>query len=171
MKGSEVRGHLEESYDRWVNTMQTADDHLLLLNDESKGDQQRMGFRNYTFNFDSAAGIVYEVDVTKPKGQKVRIVSMADGTSFDPSRIDKVVMNSYRGNGGGDLLIKGAGIAKAEIESRIVYKSPLDLRHYIMEEIERQGNVRPQSNQNWRFVPEAWTAEAARRDRRLVFGE
>lgn len=171
MKGSEVRGHLEESYNRWVNTMQTADDHLLLLNDESKGDQQRMGFRNYTFNFDSAAGIVYEVDVTKPKGQKVRIVSMADGTPFDPSRIYKVVMNSYRGNGGGDLLIKGAGIAKAEIESRIVYKSPLDLRHYIMEEIKRQGNVRPQSNQNWRFVPEAWTAEAARRDRRLVFGE
>jgi 2',3'-cyclic-nucleotide 2'-phosphodiesterase/3'-nucleotidase len=169
MTGSEVRGHLEESYARWVNTMQGPDDHLLLLNDESQGDRQRMGFQNYTFNFDSAAGIDYEVDVTKPKGQKVRILRMSNGEPFQEDKIYKVVMNSYRGNGGGDLLIKGAGIAKADLDSRIVYQSPLDLRHYLMKEIERQGNVRPQPNNNWRFVPEEWTVPAAERDRKLVF--
>ncbi|MBP5340060.1 MAG: bifunctional metallophosphatase/5'-nucleotidase [Prevotella sp.] len=171
MRGKEVRGFLEESYDRWVDTMRGPEDHLLLLNDESQGDQQRMGFRNYTFNFDSAAGIVYVVDVSKPKGQKVRITSMADGTPFDENREYKVVMNSYRGNGGGDLLTKGAGIAKADIDARIVYQSPLDLRHYIMKEIERMGNVRPEPNNNWRFIPEEWTVPAAKRDRRLIFGE
>ena len=171
LTGREIKGHLEESYARWANTMTSADDHLLLLNDESKGDQQRMGFRNYTFNFDSAAGIDYEVDVTKPEGQKVRILRMSDGTPFDEQKTYKVVMNSYRGNGGGDLLIKGAGIPKEELGKRIIYQSPLDLRYYLMEEIEHQGSVRPEANSNWKFVPEEWTKPAAQRDRRLIFGE
>ena len=143
----------------------------MLLNDESQGDQQRMGFRNYTFNFDSAAGINYEVDVTKPEGQKVRIVSMADGTPFLPDREFKVVMNSYRGNGGGDLLTKGAGIPKTDIDSRIIYQSPLDLRHYIMQYIEQKGMVTPRPNNNWRFTPEEWTRPSAQRDRKLLFKE
>lgn len=171
MTGREVRDFLEESYARWVNTMRGPDDHLLLLNDESQGDQQRMGFRNYTFNFDSAAGINYEVDVTKPEGQKVRILSMADGTPFLPDREFKVVMNSYRGNGGGDLLTKGAGIEKADIDNRIIYQSPLDLRHYIMQYIEQKGMVTPRSNNNWRFTPEEWTRPSAQRDRKLLFKE
>ena len=170
MTGREVRGHLEESYDRWVNTMKSADDHLLLLNDESRGDQQSMGFRNYTFNFDSAAGIDYEVDVTKPDGQKVRILRMSDGQPFDENKTYSVVMNSYRGNGGGELLTKGAGIPKDQIGERIIYQSPLDLRHYLMEEIERMGTARPAPNHNWKFVPEEWTVPAAERDRKLVFG-
>ena len=171
MTGREVRDFLEESYARWVNTMHGPDDHLLLLNDESQGDQQRMGFRNYTFNFDSAAGINYEVDVTKPEGQKVRIVSMADGTPFLPDHEFKVVMNSYRGNGGGDLLTKGAGIEKADIDNRIIYQSPLDLRHYIMQYIEQKGMVTPRPNNNWRFTPEEWTRPSAQRDRKLLFKE
>ena len=171
LTGREIRGHLEESYSRWVNTMKNADDHLLLLNDESRGDQQRMGFRNYTFNFDSAAGIDYEVDVTKPYGQKVRILRMSNGEPFDEQKTYRVVMNSYRGNGGGELLTKGAGIAKKDIDARIVYQSPLDLRHYLMQEIERMGTVTPTPNSNWRFVPEEWTQPAAERDRKLVFGK
>ncbi len=171
LTGREIRGHLEESYSRWVNTMRSADDHLLLLNDESRGDQQRMGFRNYTFNFDSAAGIDYEVDVTKPDGQKVRILRMSNGEPFDEQKTYRVVMNSYRGNGGGELLTKGAGIAKEQIDERIIYQSPLDLRHYLMEEIERMGTVSPAPNHNWKFVPEEWTVPAGERDRKLVFNE
>ncbi len=171
MTGREIRNHLEESYDRWVNTMKTADDHLLLLNDQSKGDQQRYGFKNLTFNFDSAAGIDYIVDVTKPNGQKVKILKMSNGEPFSEDKTYKVVMNSYRGNGGGDLLTKGAGIAKEKLNERIIYQSPLDLRHYLTKEIERQGNVNPQPASNWKFVPEEWTVPAAQRDRKLIFGE
>ncbi len=171
MTGKEIRGHLEMSYGRWVNTMTGPGDHLLLLNDESRGDQQRMGFRNYTFNFDSAAGIDYEVDVTKPEGEKVRILRMSNGEPFDENRMYKVVMNSYRANGGGDLIIHGGGIAKEELANRIIYQSELDLRHYLMEEIERQGTVTPRAGKNWKFVPEKWAKAAAKRDRKLVFGD
>lgn len=171
MTGREIRGHLEESYDRWVNTMKSKDDHLLLLNSNSKGDQQRTGFQNYTFNFDSASGIDYEVDVTKLNGQKVSILRMSNGQPFEENKTYKVVMSSYRGNGGGDLLIKGAGIPKEQLNSRIVYQSPLDLRHYLTQEIEKLGNVRPKKANNWKFVPEEWTIPAAQRDYKLLFGE
>ena len=70
MTGEEIRKHLEMSYDLWVNTMKTPGDNLFLLANKAKNDMQRYGFKNLTFNFDSAAGIIYEVDVTKPNGQK-----------------------------------------------------------------------------------------------------
>lgn len=169
MTGSEIRRHLEMSYDLWVNTMHSADDHLLLLNDDTKGDQQRLGFKNFTFNFDSAAGIDYEVDVTKPDGEKVRILRMSNGEPFDEAKWYRVALNSYRANGGGELLTRGAGIPKDSLDSRIIYRSPLDQRHYLMEEIRRQGTISPRPNNNWRFVPEAWVRPAAQRDSLLLF--
>ena len=83
----------------------------------------------------------------------------------------RVVMNSYRGNGGGELLTKGAGIPHDELKNRIIYKSERDLRHYLMQEIEKKGTINPGANNNWRFVPEEWTTEAIKRDHRLLFGD
>ena len=169
LTGEEIRKHLEMSYDLWVNTMTSPDDHLLLLSESTYGDQQRLGFKNFSFNFDSAAGIDYEVDVTKPDGQKVRILRMSNGEPFDEARWYKVAVNSYRGNGGGELLTQGAGIPHDELDKRIIWRSKRDQRYYLMKEIERMGTVDPQPNQNWRFVPEEWVKPAAERDRQLLF--
>jgi len=170
MKGSELHRHLEMSYALWTNTMQSPDDHIMLLNDQAREDQQRAGFRNYTFNFDSAAGIDYEVDVTKPQGNKVNILRMSNGQPFSEERWYRVVMNSYRANGGGELLTLGAGIPMDSLERRIIYKSERDQRHYLTEEIKRMGKVSPKPNHNWRFVPEAWAKPAIERDRQHIFG-
>ncbi len=170
MTGKEVRNMLEMSYDLWVNTMQSPDDHIMLLTD-SWSDKQRMGFKNLTFNFDTAAGIDYEVDVTQPNGQKVHILRMSDGRPFDEKAWYKVAMNSYRGNGGGELLTRGAGIDKKDIPSRITYISQHDQRYYLTQMIERQGTVDALPLNNWRFVPEEWTKPAIERDRRLIFKE
>ncbi len=171
MTGEEVRKHLEMSYDQWVTTMKSPDDHIMLMDEYLKNDQQRYGFKNLAFNFDSAAGIIYEVDVTKPDGEKVRILSMADGTPFDESKWYKVVMNSYRGNGGGELLTRGAGIPHDELAKRRVYESEKDQRYYLTREIEKMGVISPKANNNWRFVPEEWTAPAIQRDMKLIYGE
>ena len=171
MTGEEIRRHLEFSYDMWTNTMKSPDDHALLLNDAATNDQQRTGFKYYTFNFDSASGIDYEVDLTKPDGQKVRILRMSNGEAFDTSKWYKVVMSSYRANGGGELLTKGAGIPSDSLESRVLYHTPLDLRHYLTEEIRRQGTIDPQPGHNWRFVPEEWAKPALERDRIKLFGK
>lgn len=171
MTGHEIRNYLEMSYDLWVNTMQSPDDHIMLLNEYAMKDRQRMGFKNLTFNFDSAAGIDYEVDVTKPDGQKVRILRFTDGRSFDESKWYRVAMNSYRGNGGGELLARGAGIPFDSIPSRIMFMSEYDQRHYLTQRIEREQNIKAKALNNWRFVPEVWTIPAIQRDRKLIFGE
>ena len=171
MTGQEIRNHLEMSYDLWVNTMQSPDDHIMLLNDEALNDKQRMGFRNMTFNFDSAAGIDYVVDVTKPDGQKVHILQFTDGRPFDEKAWYRVVMNSYRGNGGGELLTRGAGIPLDSIPSRIEYMSERDQRYYLTQIIERKGTVTAQPLNNWRFIPDAWVKPAIERDRKTIFGD
>ena len=170
LTGEEIRKHLEMSYDLWVNTMTSPDDHIMLISEQSWDDKQRCGFKNLAFNFDSAAGIDYEVDVTKPNGQKVRILRMSNGEPFDEKKTYKVALNSYRGNGGGELLTKGAGIDRDELPKRIIFESELDQRHYLMKEIEKAGVMNPQPNHNWRFVPEEWAQPAIERDRELLFG-
>ena len=171
MTGEEIHKYLEFSYSLWANTMTSPDDHALLLNDASKYDQQRTGFMNYTFNFDSAAGIDYVVDLTKPVGQKVNILQMTNGEPFDESKWYKVVMNSYRANGGGELLTRGAGIPQDSLESRVLFHTDMDQRHYLTEKIHEMGSVDPQPNHNWRFVPEAWVQPALERDYKQLFGK
>ena len=171
MTGEEIHKYLEFSYSLWANTMTSPDDHALLLNDASKYDQQRTGFMNYTFNFDSAAGIDYVVDLTKPAGQKVNILQMTNGEPFDESKWYKVVMNSYRANGGGELLTRGAGIPQDSLESRVLFHTDMDQRHYLTEKIHEMGSVDPQPNHNWRFVPEAWARPALERDYKQLFGK
>ena len=169
MTGEEVRKHLEMSYSLWTNTMQSADDHIMLLAPKAPGDNQREGFKNFTFNFDSAAGIDYVVDVTKPKGEKVRILQFSDGRPFNEKAWYKVAMNSYRGNGGGELLTLGAGIHKDSINNRIIYMSERDQRYYLTQKIEREGRVEVKSFNNWRFIPDAWARPAIERDRKQIF--
>lgn len=171
MTGEEVRKYLEMSYDLWVNTMTSPNDHIMKMNEHARYDNQRYGFENLAFNFDSAAGIDYVVDVTKPDGEKVKILQMSNGEPFDEQKTYNVVMNSYRGNGGGELLTKGAGIPHEEIKNRIIFESERDQRYYLMKEIERMGTISPKAHNNWKFVPEEWTKPAIERDRILLFGK
>jgi 2',3'-cyclic-nucleotide 2'-phosphodiesterase/3'-nucleotidase len=101
----------------------------------------------------------------------VHILQMSNGQPFDEKKWYKVAINSYRGNGGGELLTKGAGIPKDSLESRIIYRSPRDQRWYLMEAIKKMSTIDPKPNHNWKFVPEAWTKKAAERDRQLLFGK
>ena len=167
MTGAEIKNYLEMSYALWTNQMKSSEDHLLLF--DTKDNERNNGLKNSFFNFDSAAGIDYTVDVTKPEGQKINILKMSNGQPFEADKWYKVAVNSYRGNGGGELLTKGAGIPKAEIPSRIISRSELDQRYYLTEEIRKQGTINPKPNNNWRFIPENIVAPAIERDRELLF--
>lgn len=168
LTGKEIKNYLEMSYALWTARMSSPTDHLLLLNTE-EGERGR--FQNPTYNFDSAAGICYTVDVTKPQGEKIHILSMADGSSWKEDKTYKVAINSYRGNGGGDLLTKGAGIPKSELSNRIVYTTTKDLRYYLMKRIEELGELHPRPMNHWKFIPEEWVKVAIQKDRRIVFNQ
>lgn len=170
LSGKEIKGFLEMSYAIWTNRMKSPDDHLMLFKEPIEIGK-RVNFKNFSFNFDSAAGINYTVDVTKPEGEKITILSMADGTPFDLNKVYKVALNSYRGNGGGDLLTIGAGIPKEELTKRIIFATDKDLRYYLMQYIEQEKVLTPQAMHQWKFIPEEWTVPAAKKDYQLLFGE
>ena len=171
MSGREIKNYLEMSYDLWTNRMTNADDHLLLLKEvPGNGDDgARALFQNFSYNFDSAAGIRYTVDVTKPRGEKINILSMADGSAFDMDKDYSVAVNSYRGNGGGGLLTEGAGIPVEKLNDRIIKATDKDLRFYLMEYIKKTGAICPSTLDLWKFIPEEWTVPAAKRDYKLLF--
>lgn len=167
LTGKEIKGFLEESYAIWTNQMKSADDHVLLLTERKDGNGYT--FTNPSFNFDSAAGIIYTVDVTKPAGQKVSIQSLANGEPFDLNRTYRVALNSYRGNGGGELLTKGAGIPQDQLKDRIISATEKDLRYYMIQYIREKKTLSPQPLNQWKMIPEDWTEKAAERDARLLF--
>lgn len=165
LTGREVKDYLEMSYSQWTNQMKQKEDHLLLLTNDNSTLQY------HYHNFDSAAGIIYEVDVTQPIGKKISIKQMADGTPFNPSAKYMVVMNSYRANGGGRLLTEGARITHDTLLKRIEYTTTADLRFYLISYVEMNKKLNPQPLNQWKFVPESWADPAAIRDSNLLFGK
>lgn len=172
LSGKEIKDFLEASYYIWTNQMKSADDHLLWFKERAgEAATDRTAFQNYSFNFDSASGILYTVDVTKPKGEKITILSMADGTPFGMDKMYKVATNSYRGNGGGELLTKGSGIPQDELKDRILFSTDKDLRFYLMNYIEKKKTLNPRALNQWKFIPEEWAVPAAKRDYEVLFGK
>ncbi len=175
LSGSEIRKYLEFSYSGWLSTMKGPGDHLIKIRVDNAGNPVlKNGFAwlvNQPYNFDSAAGIDYIVDVSKPEGERVRIKSLSDGTPFDPMKIYKVAVNSYRGNGGGGHLTNGAGIAANEIPKRLIASTDKDLRYYILKYLESEKVVNPAASDNWKIIPENWASRAGKKDYRLLFGK
>lgn len=173
LTGQEVKDALEMSYALWTCMMKQPGDPLLRLRPASStaAVAERARFLYPSFNFDSAAGIIYTVDVTKPEGQKVTILSMADGSPFYLDKEYRVAVNSYRGNGGGELLTKGSGIPHDELKERIITSTDKDLRYYLMQYIGQQKEVTPKALNQWKFIPEEWVEETARKEYESLFGK
>lgn len=168
MTGREVRDYLEEAYRVRLSPDPAGSGHLLWFESDSptKADNR---LRNPAYNFDSAFGINYTVDITRPVGERVMIQSMADGSAFNPDSTYRVAVNSYRGNGGGDLMTKGARISREELPGRIVASTDLDLRYYMMKQVESRGEIVPDTTANWRFIPEPLAERLAATDADLLF--
>eukprot|EP01029_Cantina_marsupialis_P013110 TRINITY_DN2905_c0_g1_i1.p1 TRINITY_DN2905_c0_g1~~TRINITY_DN2905_c0_g1_i1.p1 ORF type:complete len:127 (+),score=13.13 TRINITY_DN2905_c0_g1_i1:1-381(+) len=123
------------------------------------------------FNYDSAEGIDYTVDISKPYGERINITGMSSGEKFDTNKTYRVALNSYRGNGGGNHLTDGSGLSKEELTSRLINSTTKDLRYYLMKWIEKKGTVDIQCNQNWTVLPEKWHATASKREYKLLYGK
>lgn len=172
MTGRELKNYLEESYAGWIRTMRSETDTF--LNFKACPERYQMPWerlRQPSYNFDSAAGILYTVDVSRPKGCRISILGLADGRAFHSDSVYRVAVNSYRGNGGGELLTQGAGIAREDLASRVEWSTDRDLRYYLMQEIRQMNVLRPQPLNHWRFVPEVWVEKAKKRDEIVLFGD
>ena len=174
MTGEEIRKYLEYSYDGWINTMKNGRDYLFRYRLDKEGkpalNNGRAFFRNQSYNFDSAAGINYTVDVSKPEGMRVNISSFTNGKPFNLDATYKVAVNSYRGNGGGSLITEGAGLTPEEARNSLIKSTDKDLRYYMMKYFEAEKTINPEKLNNWKFIPESWIKEAEQREYKLLFG-
>lgn len=168
MSGREIKNYLEESYRNWIVTMNPGDEHILMFASDTPSIANPT-LKNAAYNFDSAAGIRYTVDATRQPGERITILSMESGEPFDLNKTYKVAVNSYRGNGGGDLLTRGAGIFPDELSKRIVWATNRDLRYYLIEMIESIGSIAPNNVDNWRFVPREIVEPAINNDLKILF--
>ena len=125
MTGKQIKDYLEYSYKNWVNKS------------------------GPSYNWDSADGIRYEVSRKAPDGERVKILSMNDGTPFDLDKTYKVAMTSYRASGGGDLVREGAGIDPASL---VVVRKMKDIRSLIGDYIAAEKEIVPTVATNWKFV-------------------
>jgi 2',3'-cyclic-nucleotide 2'-phosphodiesterase / 3'-nucleotidase len=174
LSGEEIQKYLEYSYSAWLNTMKGPADFLLKL----RLGKDRMPvitegkawLKNQPYNFDSAAGINYTVDVSKPEGSRVIISGLTNGKPFEKNKMYKVAVNSYRGNGGGGHFTDGAGIAKNELRARMLSSTDRDLRYYILKYIEEKKTVDPVPMNNWKIIPDKWVKIATSREYPLLFG-
>jgi len=173
MSGKQVKDFLEYSYNMWLADPGT--DHVLRIiqRDDPRNNQKSWSFDKRSYNFDSAAGLVYTVDVTKPFGERVNIASMADGSKFSEDAEYTVAMTSYRANGGGGSLNEGAGIPKEEVESHIIHRYP-EIREFIYQYIEKNKNIDHALIADesvigeWHFVPVS-AVTAIDEDMKLLF--
>jgi 2',3'-cyclic-nucleotide 2'-phosphodiesterase / 3'-nucleotidase len=176
LTGEEVDNYLEYSFGNWFNEMKDSSDHLLIFKTKEDGSikySQRIGspeLEERYYNYSSAAGINYTVDVSKPAGDRVNIVELSNGTPFDFDKTFKVAINSYRGSGGGGHLTRGAAIPQDELSERIVASTNRDIRYILMQWIKEKKIIKPHIIGNWKIIPEEWWQKGKEKDYILLFG-
>jgi len=95
------------------------------------------------YNFDMAQGVTYELDLTKPFGQRIQSLRFK-GQPLSPTQKLRVVTNNYRVNGGGNFtMYKGVPV---------VYRSSEEVRELIIDWVERNKKIPTQADNNWRIV-------------------
>ncbi len=177
LTGREIKDAIEYSASLWFNTMTSKNSHLLLFKRNDKGHimvsrwNGKPMLANPYYDFNSAAGIRYTINLSKKPGDRVHIISMSNGMPFDLNKTYTVAINSYQGNGGGGTLTKGAKIPKNQLANHIIKSSQKDIRFMMMKWIEAKKVVTPESMNQWKLIPESWTIVAEKRDRSFLNGD
>lgn len=166
MSGRQIKDYLEYSYGRWIGG---EDGHILKLCSTELAGRRYWWPENFTYNFDSAAGLVYEVDVTAEFGSRVHIFSLYNGDSFDFEAEYSVALSSYRVSGGGGMFNAGAGIeVDRELEGMVAARYTF-VRDLLENYLRNGGDVMWDRCGKWKFVPEETALRGLGNDMRLLF--
>ncbi len=178
LTGKQIKGFMEVSYGDWFNTMKSMDDNLIAYKVGADGAivldtrSNLPATKVATYNYDSVAGVKYTVDVSKPAGERIAILSMDDGSAFDMGKTYSVAINSYRAMGGGGILERGAGISAADLLSMkyVTSATTRDLRIYLTQWFEKQkGAIPARTDNNWSIIPADWAAAGKARNYEMMF--
>jgi 2',3'-cyclic-nucleotide 2'-phosphodiesterase/3'-nucleotidase len=96
------------------------------------------------YNFDIAEGVTYELDISKPLGQRIQNLQFR-GQPVRPDQKFRLATNNYRVNGGGGYLMYK--------DAPVVYRSSEEIRELIIDWAERNKTIPTEPTNNWRIVP------------------
>jgi 2',3'-cyclic-nucleotide 2'-phosphodiesterase/3'-nucleotidase len=96
------------------------------------------------FNFDMAQGVEYEIDLTKPAGQRIRNLRYQGAPLRDEQPL-RIAINNYRAAGsGGYTMFRDA---------KIVWRSGREIRDLMVEYFTERKRLPEKPDGNWRIVP------------------
>ncbi len=138
ISGQQLREYLEHSA-RYFRTYQPGQP---IINDSVAG-----------YNYDVVSGVVYNVDLSRPAGQRIRGLAY-EGRIVQPTDSFTMAVNSYRqAGGGGYSMVAGA---------RVVYDKGEDIRELLVDEIRRVHTIQAASylRPSWAIIPDSARAAA-----------
>ncbi|MFI6244437.1 bifunctional metallophosphatase/5'-nucleotidase [Micromonospora sp. NPDC050795] len=138
LSGAEVRAYLEYSakYFRTVAPGAPVDPEQ--ISDPAVPD----------YNYDVFSGVDYDIDISKPVGQRItRLVLAGSDTPVADNAQFVVAVNNYRRSGGGNF----PGIVKTQ-----VYNAQQEIRQLLIDWAQARGTIDPADffQPNWRLVRE-----------------
>src|SRR6266566_2738500 len=138
ISGQQLRENLEHSA-RYFRTYEPGQP---IINDSVAG-----------YNYDVVSGVVYNVDLSRPAGQRIRGLAY-EGRIVQPTDSFTMAVNSYRQAGGGGYSM----LANA----RVVYDKGEDIRELLVEEIRRVRTIQATAylRPSWAIIPDPARAAA-----------
>jgi 2',3'-cyclic-nucleotide 2'-phosphodiesterase/3'-nucleotidase/5'-nucleotidase len=105
------------------------------------------------YNFDVVSGVVYNIDLSRPVGQRIRGLAY-EGKIVQPTDSFTMAVNSYRQAGGGGYTM----LSRAPI----VYDKGEDIRDLLVNEIRRAGTLQASTylRPSWAIIPDSARAAA-----------
>jgi 2',3'-cyclic-nucleotide 2'-phosphodiesterase / 3'-nucleotidase len=113
------------------------------------------------FNYDMAEGVEYEIDLTKPEGERITNLRY-HGKPLSDEQPLRLAVNNYRAGGSaGYTMFKGA---------KVLWRSSNEIRDLMIEYYGDKHALPSAASRNWRVIPQAaqatLEAEAAAESRR-----
>ncbi|HEV8381936.1 MAG TPA: 5'-nucleotidase C-terminal domain-containing protein [Gemmatimonadales bacterium] len=138
ISGQQLREFLEQSA-RYFRTYEPGSP---IINDSVAG-----------YNYDVVSGVVYNVDLSRPAGQRIRGLAY-EGRIVQPSDSFTLAVNSYRQAGGGGYSM----LARA----RVVYDKGENIRELLVDEIRRVRTLQATAylRPSWSIIPDPARAAA-----------
>jgi len=105
------------------------------------------------YNFDVVSGVVYNIDLSRPAGQRIRGLAY-EGKIVQPTDSFTMAVNSYRQAGAGGY----AMLSRA----RVVYDKGEDIRDLLVAEVRRAPTLQPSAylKPSWAIIPDSARAAA-----------
>jgi len=105
------------------------------------------------FNYDMAEGVEYEIDLTRPAGDRIRNLRF-HGQTLAPDRKLRIAINNYRAAG-------SAGYSMF-VGAPIVWRSGQEIRDLLVEYYTARKELPTAASGNWRVVPDLAAKTLAR---------